>query len=514
MAMNNAVRLAAAIALCAGICELTLAATLADAAERARWADAEALLDESATVDEAQPDGTTALIWAAYHGNLAFARELLAHGADANATNRYGMSALFQAAQLGNADMIAALLHSGADANAAMPEGDTPLMLAARSGNVDAVRLLLEAGAQVDPAESWHGETALIWAAGENHADIVALLLEHGAAVDHTTTEFTWDFTQAGVASQLPRGGLQALSVAARENSLDAARVLIEHGADVNVLDPQDISPLRVAIANDNLDMAMLLLDGGADPSDGALADAVKYRSFSMVRAAKDRVDETGSRELIERLHAAGADVNAVPETPMVRMLWTDGMAHPNEPPLWMAAQGSDAEMMRWLGENGADATALSSTNRSVLMAAMGLAPHTFGGGGIKPPLATEVALSLGELALELGSAVDTADENGDTALHLAAQEGRVDLIEFLIENGAPLDAKDNNNRMPIDAANGKPGAIHMTGAMPRPTQVFPDAVAVLREAMAAQGIAEVQWVPAPPKEDAEEQAADEEAAE
>jgi ankyrin repeat protein len=508
MPLKKSLHMAAALILSAGISGQSFAAALADAAETGDWVNANSLLGGDVAVDEAQADGTTALIWAAYHRNADLARELLERGADANAENRYGMSALYQAAQVGDAALIGVLLEHGADANASMPEGDTPLMLAARSGSLEAVRQLLDAGAEVNSAESWHGETALIWATGENHADVVALLIERGADVGHVTTEFTWDLTQAGVASQLPRGGLQALAVAVREDALESAQVLIDHGADVNALDPQGISPLRVAIANQNLDMAMLLLDAGADPLEGALADAVKYSSFPMVRAAKNRVDETTSMELIERLHAANADVNAVPETPMVRMLWTDGMAHPNETPLWMAAQNSDIEMMQWLGERGADATALSGKNQSLLMAAMGLTPHQFGGGGIKPPLETDVALELGALALELGSSIDTADENGDTALHLAAQTGRADLIPFLIENGAPLDAKDESNRMPIDAANGKPGALHTTGGMPPAPVVYEEAVALIREAMAAQGIAEVEWVPAPPKE--EEEAAEE----
>jgi ankyrin repeat protein len=507
MPVKNTLRIAAAVSLLAGFSAHSLAAALADAAESGDWSAARSMLGESAAIDEAQADGTTALIWAAYHRNNDVVRELLESGADANATNRYGMSALYQASRVGDADMIATLLEHGADANAAMPEGDTPMMLAARAGNVEAVRLLLDAGAEVDAVESFHGETALVWAAGENHADIVALLIERGADINHVTTEFTWDLTQAGVSSVLPRGGTQPLTHAVRENSLESAQLLVDAGADVNALDPQGISVLRVAIANQNLDMAMMLLDAGADPTDGAFADAVKFRSFELVRPAKDRPDETTSLELIERLHAMGADVNAVPETPMVRMLWADGMAQPNETPMWMAAQGGDEEMMIWLGERGADATLPSGKGQSLLMAAVGLTPHQFGGGGIKPPVPTDVALRMGELALELGSPVETADENGDTILHLAGQEGRVDLIPFLIEAGAPLDAIDNNNRMPIDAAGGKPGAAHMSGGMPPAPVVHEEAVALLREAMAAQGIAEVEWVAAAASEEEEEAA-------
>ena len=507
MPVKNTLRIAAVVSLLTGMSTHSFAAALADAAESGDWSAARSMLGAATAIDEAQADGTTALIWAAYHRNNELVQELLERGADANATNRYGMSALYQASRVGDAAMIATLLEHGADANAAMPEGDTPLMLAARSGSVVATRQLLDAGADVDATESFHGETALVWAAGENHADIVDLLIERGANIDHVTTEFTWDLTQAGVSSELPRGGLQPLTHAVRENSLDSAQLLIDAGADVNFIDPRGISTLRVAVANQNFDIAMMLLDAGANPLDGALADAVKFRSFALVRPAKDRPDETTSLELIERLHAAGADVNAVPETPMARMLWADGMAQPNETPLWMAAQGGDEEMMIWLGERGADATMPSAKDQSLLMAAVGLTPHQFGGGGIKPPVPTDVALRMGALALELGSPVETADENDDTILHLAAQEGRVDLIPFLIEAGAPLDAIDKNNRMPIDAANGKPGALHTTGGMPPAPVVHEEAVALLREAMAARGIAEVEWVPAPPEEEDEDAA-------
>lgn len=511
MFFRNAMHFAAAFALWVTFSGQSLAAALADAAESGDWAAAQSLLGTDVAVDEAQADGTTALLWAAYHRNAALASELLERGADANAVNRNGMSAILLAATVGDAETIGVLLEHGADANTAAAEGDTALMLAARSGNIEAVRSLLDAGAEVDPRESWHGETALIWAAGENHADIVALLIEHGAEIGVVTTEFTWDLTQAGVASQLPRGGITALTVAARENALEAARVLLDAGADVNALDPDGISVLRVAIANDNRDMAMLLLEAGADPHDGAFADAVKFRSFPVVRAEKHRTDETSSLELVEALLAAGADVNAVPEKPMTRQLWAEGMAHPNEPPLWLAAQGSDLEMMRLLAEHGADAaTTLSSRGESVLMAAMGLTPHSMGGGGTKPPLATNVALELGVLALELGSPIDAVDNDGETALHLAAEIGHDELIPFLLEQGAALDAIDNNNRMPIDAAAGAPGIPRIV-SMPTPNPPDPASVALLREAMAAAGIAEVPWVAAPPKEeeDSSEEAAE-----
>jgi len=54
---------------------------LADAAERARWDEARTLIEAGTDIDAAQADGTTALMWAAYHDELEIARRLLERGA-------------------------------------------------------------------------------------------------------------------------------------------------------------------------------------------------------------------------------------------------------------------------------------------------------------------------------------------------------------------------------------------------------------------------------------------------
>jgi len=50
-----------------------------------------------------------------------------------------------------------------------------------------------------------------------------------------------------------------------REGHLDIAKLLLDRGAQVDVLDPDDFTPLHNAAWNGNLDMAKLLLEAGAD---------------------------------------------------------------------------------------------------------------------------------------------------------------------------------------------------------------------------------------------------------
>ena len=510
MASNRTIRIAGLAVLYFAGQGAAIASPLADASETADWQRVADLLDAGSEVGETQPDGTTALIWASYHRNTDLARELLERGADPDATNRYGLTALSQAALQGEAGLVGALLERGADPNAALPEGDTPLMLAARSGSLESVRLLLDAGADLTAREGHHGETALMWAAGENHADIVSLLLEHGAEVDAVSTEFTWDLTQTGVSSELPIGGLTALMHAARENAIEAARVLLDAGADPNTTDPRGLSTLRVAITNTNVDLGMMLLDAGADPNEGALVEAIKLRTIFTPRAAKDRIEQATPMDMIVRLLDAGADVEFVPEEGMVKQMWIDDI-HPNEKPLYLATQEQDLELMELLIERGADAaTTFSSEGMSILWAALGMDQHNGNGGMAIPRPDMEHSLRTGAYVLERGAPLDTQNEWGETALHMAATLGWVEIVPFLLENGAPLDVRDDNNRLPIHGANAIPRFMNelMMPLYVDPV-VYPEILALIRDAMDAAGVEETEWVAPPPQEPEEQAQAD-----
>jgi ankyrin repeat protein len=95
-------------------------------------------------LEEASPNGTTALMMAAFKHNKDAVNALIAKGAQ---VNRKGWTPLHFAATAGDLDIIAILLEHHAYIDAPSPTGFTPLMLAAREGQEDAVRLLLREGA-------------------------------------------------------------------------------------------------------------------------------------------------------------------------------------------------------------------------------------------------------------------------------------------------------------------------------------------------------------------------------
>src|SRR5262249_12274471 len=89
---------------------------VADAAMRGDQAAIRSLLDRKTDVTAAQPDGATALHWAAYRSDKDLAAVLIAAGANVKAANREGVTALQLAAMNGDAAIIEQLLAAGADA--------------------------------------------------------------------------------------------------------------------------------------------------------------------------------------------------------------------------------------------------------------------------------------------------------------------------------------------------------------------------------------------------------------
>ena len=442
--------------------------TLADAVKAGNADAARAILATpagKASVNTPEPDGTTALHWATRADEVAIARMLVGAGANANAANRYGVTPLSLAADNASGDLVEVLLKAGADAKMQVKDGETVLMAAARTGNPKAVQLLIDAGAVVDAREQRLGETALMWAAAENHPEAEKILIAHGADVNLRTSDLKYSkdrFGLEGVLTILPHGRWTPLMYAARQGSLEAARVLADAGADLSARDPDNSTPGIIATINGHYDVAAMLVEHGADPN---LADssgmALLYAAVDMNMPAeiygrpnRKSTSTISALDLMNVLLAHGANVNATLRTATVQRAHTpgDGLLGAGATPLMRAARTGDAAAMRILLAHKADPAMTTSNHTTALMFASG---NGRGTGVFQKDIGTERdMIEAVHVLVEHGVDVNLANDNGQTAMHYAAQVSD-EIVRYLAAHGATLDAKDKQSHTPVDLALG-----------------------------------------------------------
>jgi ankyrin repeat protein len=440
-------------------------ANAADVAQNRDLNALRTLVQQKANVNAAQPDGTTALHWAAHWNDLDAVNMLLRAGANAKAVNRYGATPLSEAVTSGSAGMIEALLNAGADAKTLTTEdGETVLMTAARAGNLAAVRILLDHGANVNARENYKGQTALMWAAAERHPDVVKVLLDHGAdwkvrSIDRETKPPR--LSAASSISPIARGGFTALLFAAREGDIETAKVMLDAGVDINYGDVDNTSALVVAIMNKQYTFAKLLIDRGADPNivdaNGrtavyAIVD-IHNEDWSAMPSRKEE-DPLPALDILKALLARGAN----PNTALTRALpgrsgmdSGDTALGAGSTPLMRAARSGDAAAMKILLEKGADPKLTSRDGTNALMCAAGVGYRDKNTTGSESE-----ALAALKVAIEAGLDLHAVNTKGETALHGAANRGADTIVQFLVDHGAELNVKTRQGHTPLDVAMGK----------------------------------------------------------
>ncbi|MCZ6918220.1 MAG: ankyrin repeat domain-containing protein [Gemmatimonadetes bacterium] len=162
---------------------------VADAAMAGDIETVRSLLRDGEDVNAAQPDGMTALHWAAMKNNVAMAELLLYAGANGAATTRLGgYTPLHLASREGVGDAVDVLLEAGSAVGTMTSTGVSAIHLAAQAGRPDAIRALLEHGADVNARDTYADRTPLIFATAQNRLDAMATLIGAGADIALTTT--------------------------------------------------------------------------------------------------------------------------------------------------------------------------------------------------------------------------------------------------------------------------------------------------------------------------------------
>ena len=136
-----------------------------------------------------------------------------------------------------------------------------------------------------------------------------------------------------------------------------------------------------------------------------------------------------GHNSVVEFLLKEGADVNKMEGKGNTALLWACKEGYP--------------DVVSTLLAHGANTEATDHSKRTALAAAVhGVHERRLS----RPPICGSLILA--------GAYVDHKDENGDTALHGAARENRVDCGIVLVEAGADLKAKNRASERPLDLAS------------------------------------------------------------
>ncbi len=471
---------------------------LLDLAQSGDSAAALQLIKKGADVRAKKADGTTALHWAAYNGDLELARRLLKAGADANARNDYGSTPMQEAAIRGDAALLRALVKAGGKPDTRNDEGETVLMAVARTGNVEAAEVLVKAGADVNAVESWRGQTALMWAAAQRNPQMVRFLIKSGANPDAVSSLREWErkVTAEPRRQWRPPGGWTALLLAAREGCAGCAAELVKGGADINLTDPENISPLLMAVLNARFDTAKALIEGGADVNRwdvwgrAPLYSAIDFNTTPRGgRPDRPSDDVTTPLEVARLLVDRGANVDMQLKLfPPYRLLGPDrggdAVLTVGSTPLLRAAKSCDVPATKLLLESGARVDLPNSLGATPLLVVAGMNwAITDTRGRFRNE---QHCIETARLLLDAGADINRASPTGLTSLHAAARLDLKDLVRFLGERGADLMAKDRSGATPLDIAEGRAGSAARPGtAGPEP---HPEVAAVLHELLAARG--------------------------
>jgi ankyrin len=422
---------------------------------------------------------------------------LIRAGANVNVANDLGVTPLVMACTSGNAPLVERLLAAGAHPNAALESGETALMLASRAGSLPAVNALLARGANVNALETTHGQTALMWAVANKHAEITRVLLEHHPDIQARSrvTKRVYNMggnRSAGSASrdtpisEVAEGGGTPLLFAARSGDLESARLLVAAGANVNDTQADGNTALVVAAHSGSGSVAAFLLDKGADVNAAPLGysalHAAVLRGTLADRGVKTS-DPGAGLNLVKALlaHGANPNVRVTKGTPVRR--WSHDFALLERwigaTPFWLAAKFLEVDMLRALSTAGADPRLATKDGTTPLLAAAGNGYSrgtgteafikdrrdfsSYNGDPLAiatriPPEEERLAVEAVKLIMELGGDVNGANDNGDTALHAAASLGMDTLIQFLVDHGANLEAKNKAGRTPLAAARREDG--------------------------------------------------------
>ena len=429
------------------------------------------------------------LVSAVKSNNLANACEYLRRGASPDSRESRGVfnrTALMIAASDGRLDLAKLLHANGADVNLQKGQmnhwtyaspGWSALIYAATAGHADLVSWLLDSGADIEAY--WHSpgkKTALWEAAFWGRADVVEILLSRGGNPDRSDADDAVPLH--GGAARNGWGGASTPSNVvmfgySRMGAGDAVNVvslLAAAVSDVNALE-NGKTALDVAVSQNRAEVAAVLRNAGGKcfAERGSLCPAVvEAATAETVTVTSETVCESGSLSangqtqtwLDAGLVSAVKSNNLANACEYLRRGASPDSREPrsvfNRTALMIAASDGRLDLAKLLHANGADVNLQKGQMNHWTYASPGWSALIYA--------ATAGHADLVSWLLDSGADIEAYwhSPGKKTALWEAAFWGRADVVEILLSRGGNPDRSDADDAVPLHggaARNGWGGA-------------------------------------------------------
>jgi ankyrin repeat protein len=241
---------------------------------------------------------------------------------------------------------------------------------------------------------------ALFSAADANCIALATDLLDHGASVDARD-----------------RFGARPLSHAARFGHLEMVDLLLARGAPIDARNLAGATALYFAADGGRLSVAQRLIERGAD------VNLTGRSGISPVAAAA----YAGSDAIVEALIAHGADERVADDT--------------GKPPIVYAAARAKLDIVKRLLGRDIDINARYQHQLTLLMWAS----------GADEKVSEADAIKVVQYLVDAGARIDDRDARGRTALMVAAEGGRAEIVALLLARGADPSLKDEGGKRAAD---------------------------------------------------------------
>ncbi|MFP3032042.1 MAG: ankyrin repeat domain-containing protein, partial [Wolbachia sp.] len=283
------------------------------------------------------------------------------------------------------------------------------------AGEFDKVKLLLDRGANIEVQDKF-GYTPIFLATQSGKWSVVELLLDRGANIDAQDKE-----------------GRTPLHFAAQKNNLDMAQFLLNRGANIEVQDRRAWTPILYAAQSGKWGVVKLLINNGAK-----FNNEITYQGTPLHFAVQE-----GNLDMVRFLLDEGADIESQDKD--------------NKKPLHLAVEAGRLNVVKLLLDRGASVNITDVDSQTPL----GLATK-----GDMIEILKKAELDQGLLInardgnldkvkdlIAQGANLETKD---NTPLHNACNNDRLEAVEYLIEKGASLKAKNKDGKIPLELAEQK----------------------------------------------------------